>query len=180
MCTACFKCHHTYIYTYIHSNLFFALKDIYGFAVCLALLLHATAAQQNFCSYSQMAAISPPFSPCCTCSLSADSRVISGGTLLSPAQCERRGSKSSLWLSNQICAVPGEYREAERNRKAHYQYYLNRIKRQCGHGVTQGKKRAFPCGFSTENEVRIPLNAASGMCSRVKCRIPQLYAAKLN
>lgn len=110
----------------------------------------------------------PPFSPCRTCSLSADSRVISGGTLLSPAQCERRGSKSSLWLSNQICAVPGEYRGAERNLKAHYQYFLNRIKRRCGHGVTQGKKRAFPFGFSTENEVRIPLNAASGMCTRVK------------
>lgn len=40
------------------SNLFFAqaLKEIYGFAVRLTLLSHATAVQQNFCSYSQMAA----------------------------------------------------------------------------------------------------------------------------
>lgn len=115
------------------------------------------------------------FSPCCTCSLSAHSRVISGGTLLPSAQCVRRGSKPALWLSNQICAVPGEYRQAERNRKARYQYFfVNR--RQRGHGVMQGRKRTFPC--SVQNEVRPPLNTASGMCSNVKFWIPQLCAAK--
>lgn len=89
--------------------------------------LLATAAQQNFCSYSQMASecsIGSLFSPCCTCGLSAHSRVISGGTLLPSTQFVHRGSKPALWLSNQICAVPGEYREAERNHKAHYQYFL--------------------------------------------------------
>lgn len=109
------------------SNLFFAqtLKTIYGFAVRLALLLLDAAAQQNCCSYSQMAAecsIGSLFSPCCIRSLSAHSRVISVGTLLLSANRVRRGSKPSVRLSNQICAVPGEYCEAERNRKVHYQY----------------------------------------------------------
>lgn len=109
------------------SNLFFVqtLKRIYGFAVRLALLLLDTAAQQNFCSYSQMASecsIGSLFSPCCSPGLSAHSRVISVGTLLPSAKCARRGSKPGVRLSNQICAVPGEYREAERNHKVHYQY----------------------------------------------------------
>lgn len=42
------------------------------------------------------------------------------------------------------------------------------------------RKELFHAGSPQENEVRLPLNTASGMCSNVKFWIPQLCAAKPN
>lgn len=90
------------------------------------------------------------------CGLSAHSRVISGGTLL-PSTQYVGGSKPVLWLSNHVCAVSREFGET------HYQYTLIESK-----GDVAAEKICFPAG----NEVRHPVNMASGMCRRFWTIIP--------
>lgn len=53
--------------------------------------------------------------------------IISGGASLPSTGLLQEGSKATLWLSNQICAVPKECSEAECNCKTHYQYLYNGI-----------------------------------------------------
>lgn len=53
------------------------------------------------------------------------------------------GSKSTLWLSNQICAVSRERGEAECNCKTHYQYFFNGIAHYLRGGGSMIQKQTF-------------------------------------
>lgn len=54
------------------------------------------------------------------------------------------GSKATLWLSNQMCALSREHGEGECNCKTHYQYFFNRIGHCLRGGGKMNEQRPFP------------------------------------
>lgn len=131
------------------SNLFSAQapKEIYGFAVHLALLSPDTAAQQNFRSYSQMAAerfrrlpFQPPLRLLLISTLKSYFRRNAGCLPHIVCVCVYRSPRSG----SATRFAP------RRHRKARYRYFFffllkSKSNGAVAAGVTRQKKRTLPC-----------------------------------